>query len=97
MNGTFDITLDTPVGPQKGILKLTDENGALRGSVHAMGYTNYFRNGKASGNSFALSGTLNASIFNIRYSAKGTVDGNALKVNVTTDSGIFQLSGTRKA
>lgn len=97
MNGTFDVTLLTPIGPQRGVLKLTDKNGALRGSVHAMGYTNYFRNGKANGNSFALSGTLNASIFNIRYSAKGTIDGDSLKARVTTDSGIFQLSGTRKA
>ena len=97
MDGTFDVTLFTPIGPQRGILVLTDENGALRGSIHAMGYTNYFRNGKASGNSFELSGNLNAGFFNIRYSAKGTIDGDALKADVTTDSGIFQMNGTRTA
>lgn len=97
MDGTFNITLYTPIGPQSGILSLTDDNGALRGSIHAMGYTNYFRNGKASGNSFDLSEILNAGFFNIRYSAKGMIDGNALNAKVTTDSGIFQLNGTRKA
>lgn len=97
MNGTFDITLYTPIGPQSGILVLTDESEALRGSIHAMGITNYFRNGKANGNSFEFSGTLNAGFFNIRYSAIGTVNGDTLKAKVTTDSGIFQLSGTRKA
>ena len=96
MNGTFDITLYTPIGPQRGFLMLTDENGALRGSIHAMGNTNYFRNGKTDGNSFEFSGILNAGFFNIRYSAKGMIDGNTLKAKVTTDSGTFQLSGTRK-
>ena len=97
MNGTFDVTLLTPIGPQRGVLMLSDENGTLHGSIHAMGYTNYLRNGSANGNSFELSGTLNASIFNIRYSAKGTIDGDTLNAKVTTDSGIFELSGTRKA
>jgi len=97
MNGTFNITLYTPIGPQRGFLTLTDENGALRGSIRAMGNTNYYRSGKADGNSFEFSGILNAGFFNIRYSAKGTIDGDTLKAKVTTDSGIFQMDGTRTA
>lgn len=95
MSGTFNIILYTPIGPQRGILKLTDENGTLRGSIQAMGNTNYFRNGKSNGNSFEFSGILNAGFFNIRYIAKGTINGITLESKVTTDSGIFQISGTR--
>lgn len=97
MNGTFNITLYTPFGPQSGVLMLIDENGILHGSIRAMGNSNYFRNGKSNGNSFEFSGILNAGFFNIRYSAKGTVDGDTLKAKVTTDSGIFQINGTRTA
>jgi hypothetical protein len=97
LNGTFTITLLTPIGPQNGILTFADERGILSGSIRAMGVTNPFRNGKINGNSFEFSGTLNAGFINLRYNAKGTIVGNTLKAVVTTNSGTFQISGTRKA
>jgi hypothetical protein len=82
-------------GSQKGVVTFIDENGILRGSIRAMGNTSYFRSGKTSGNSFAFSGNLNTGVFNLRYNAKGTVDGDTLNAVATTNLGTFQMSGTQ--
>jgi hypothetical protein len=96
MSGTFNVTMRTPMGPTSGVLTLADESGTLSGSIRTMGSTSYFRNGKADGNSFEFSGILNAGFFNFRYTVRGTVDGDVLKAVAITDSGTFQISGTRR-
>lgn len=97
MSGTYNVTLRTPMGPQRGVLTFIDENGVLHGSIRAMGNTSYFKNGKAVGNSFEFSGVLNTGFFNFRYTAKGTIVENTIKAIVTTNSGTFQIAGTRVA
>lgn len=95
MNGTFHITLRTPFGLEKGILTFVDENGKLSGSIRAMGSTSLFKDGKMNGNSFEFSGILNASLFNFSYTAKGVVNGDTIQAVATTNSGTFQIHGTR--
>lgn len=95
MNSTFNITLNTPFGPQNGVLTLTDDKGILSGSIRAMGKTNYFKNGSMVDNSFMFSGMLDVGIFKFSYTAKGSIVGNVLKAVATTNSGTFQISGTR--
>lgn len=95
MGGTFDVTLNTPIGSKKGILTMIEQNGMLSGSIRAMGRTNSFSNGRVNGNSFEFSGLLDMGLFRIRYTAKGTVEGNTLKATAATDAGTFRMSGTR--
>jgi hypothetical protein len=95
MNGTFNVTLRTPIGPQNGIITFIDEHGTLSGSIRTMGNTSLFKDGKANGNSFEFSGILNLGFLNPKYIAKGTIDGNTLKAVATTDFGTFQIDGTR--
>jgi len=97
MNGTFSITIGTPIGSQKGVVTFVDESGKLSGSIRAMGNTNLFKNGKMVGNSFEFSGILDIGLFKFTYTAKGTIVENALKGVATTNSGSFQMSGTRIA
>ncbi len=97
MNGTYNITLHTPMGTQSGILTLTNHNGVLNGSIRTMGNTSAFKNGKVRGNSFEFSGILDVGFFKINYAAKGTVEGNTLKATATTNSGVFHINGTRVA
>ena len=95
MSGTYNVTLVTPFGPKRGNVVFTDDNGVLSGSIHAAGDTNNFRNGKANGNAFEFSGVLNAGFFRIQYTAKGTVEGNALEAVAATNLGTFQMYGTK--
>ena len=97
MSGTYNVTLHTPMGGQKGTVTLVDDHGTLSGSIRAMGSTSFFRNGKALGNSFEFSGILSIGFFQLRYRAKGTVEGDIIKAVATTDSGTFQINGTRAA
>ena len=95
MNGTYNVTLVTPFGPKKGTVVFTDRNGVLNGSIHAMGDTSNFRNGKADGNTFKFSGVFNAGFFNVQYTAKGAIEGNALKGTVNTNLGTFEMYGVK--
>lgn len=95
MNGTYNITLITPFGPQKGTVVFTDCNGVLSGSIHALGDTSYFKGGKTGDNSFDFSGTLNTGFFTIRYAANGTAEGNILNGSVKTNLGTFQIRGEK--
>ncbi|EJF41600.1 hypothetical protein HMPREF1141_0992 [Clostridium sp. MSTE9] len=83
------------MGPQNGTLSFTDEGGAISGSIHTMGNTSYFKNGKSKGNSFEFSGILNTGLFRLKYTAKGVVNGNKLEVTATTDYGVFRIFGTQ--
>jgi hypothetical protein len=95
MNSNFNITLRTPFGSQNGVLTLIDDNGTLNGYIRAMEKNNYFKNGSMVDNSFAFSGILDVGIFKFSYTAKGSIVGNVLKAVATTNSGTFQISGTR--
>lgn len=97
MGGTFDVILNTPAGPKKGVLTMAERDGTLSGSIRAMGAASFFSNGRAKGNSFEFSGILNAGFFRIRYTARGTVEGDTLKAAAATDLGTFGMSGTRTA
>ena len=66
MNGTYNITLIIPFGPQKGTVIFTNYNGVLSGSIHALGNTSYFKGGKINDESFDFSGILNTGFSTIR-------------------------------
>lgn len=95
MNGTFNVTLRTPIGPKNGIITFVDKGGILNGSIRTMGSTNLFENGKISDNLFEFSGILNAGFITFRYTAKGAIDGDTINAAATTNYGTFQIKGIR--
>lgn len=97
MNGTYNVTLHTPIGVKNGTITFFNKNEMLNGSIRTMGNTSFFMNGKTHGNSFEFSGILNAGFFRISYTAKGTVIGDVLKAVASTKIGTFQINGTRTA
>lgn len=96
MNGTYDATLQTPIGPQSGDITFIDRNGILSGSIRAMGGTSYFENGKVNGNAFEFSGVLSAGFLHFRYTVKGTAEGNSFTGTAITDSGAYPIRGEKK-
>lgn len=95
MNGTFRVTLLTPIGSKSGTINFIDDNGVLSGSIHAMGSENPFRNGISNGNSFEFSGTLKIAFNRFDYTAKGSITGDTLSATAVTKFGIMQINGTR--
>lgn len=95
MNGTYHVTLVTPIGPQSGSISFLDRNGVLSGSIRTMGGTSYFENGKVEGNAFEFSGILNAGFLHFRYTVKGKTEGNSLRGTAITDSGTYPIYGEK--
>lgn len=95
MNGTFKISLKTPMGIKNGAVTLVDKNGVLTGSLRALGNEIPICNGKSSGNTFEFDGVLKTGFGKIEYKVKGTIIGNVLEATAKTKYGLMQIKGTR--
>ena len=95
INGTYKISMSTPMGPKSGSITFIDKDGVLSGYIRALGSENPFKNGKSSGNSFEFDGILKILFRRFEYTAKGTITGDVLKATATTKFGIMEIEGTR--
>jgi hypothetical protein len=95
MNGTFKVSLSTPMGVKNGTISFLDNNGVLSGSLRALGKENPFRNGKANGNTFEFNGSLKIGFGEIEYVANGTITGDALLATAKTKFGLMKINGSR--
>ena len=95
VNGTYTISMSTPLGMKTGTLILTEENGILTGSIRALGKNNPITNGKYNKNEFEFSGTLNTMLSKIKYTAKGTINGDTLQATADTKYGVMNINGSR--
>ena len=48
-SGTYNVTINTPMGKQEGVLTLAEDGGALTGSMSAQGDTAEIKNGAVNG------------------------------------------------
>jgi hypothetical protein len=95
IDGTWEITINSPMGAQKAKLELTSSGGALTGTQHAQGNSQPVTNGKVDGNSVSWSANI-TSPMPLTLEFHGSVDGDALKGNVKAGSfGSFPFAGTR--
>lgn len=95
MNGNYRVSLRTPIGVQNGMITFVNKEGSLSGSIRTMGNVSFFKNGKINGNRFEFSGSLNVGLLNLRYTAKGVVEGSNLQATAATSYGTFQIVGTK--
>ena len=95
MEGNYNITMRTPLGPQNGRIGLRVANGKLNGFLNILGGENPFTGGKVNGNSFEFSGAIKAAGSKFNYTVKGTVNGSVLKAEATTQFGVLQIMGNR--
>jgi hypothetical protein len=94
-DGTWNLTMQTPMGERVSKLTLSTAGGSLTGQQEAEGNTTEIAEGTVSGNE--LSWTV--SITNpmpLTLTFNGTVDGNSLTGNADTGMfGSFPFQGTR--
>jgi hypothetical protein len=95
MTDAFKISMVTPIGKKDGTIRLTNDNGVLSGYIKVMGSISYIKDGTITGNSFEFSGILHAAFFQFKYHATGTIEGDSFKAVASTNSGAFQINGTR--
>ena len=95
MDGIYEMNIKTPMGNIASRVKLITNGNNLSGYIEAMGKRSEFSGGKVSGNNFAISGNINASIATIKYDIQGMVQGNFLNINANTNMGSFKLQGKK--
>jgi len=94
-DGTWNLTMETPMGERRSTLTLSTAGGTLTGKQEAEGNTTDIAEGTANGNDVSWK----VSITNpmpLTLTFNGTVDGNNL--NGTADTGMFgsfPFQGTR--
>jgi hypothetical protein len=95
VNGTYNVSISTPMGMKSGKLILTEDSGELKGNLIALGKENPIMNGVVSGNNFEFAGILRTPFSRIQYTAKGTINGDILQATADTKFGIINISGNR--
>ena len=94
-DGTWNLTMQTPMGERRSTLTLSTAGGALTGKQEAEGNTTDIAEGSVNGNELSWK----VSITNpmpLTLTFTGTVDGNSLNGNADTGMfGSFPFEGTR--
>jgi hypothetical protein len=94
-DGTWTLTMDTPMGERRSTLTLSTSGGTLTGKQEAEGNTTDIADGTANGNNVSWKVAItNPMPLTLTFS--GTVDGNAMTGTADTGMfGSFPFQGTR--
>ena len=94
-DGTWNLTMQTPMGERRSTLTLSTAGGTLTGTQEAEGNTTDIADGTANGNDLSWKVSItNPMPLTLTFS--GTVDGNSLTGTADTGMfGSFPFEGTR--
>ena len=96
VDGTYNITVDTPMGKMESTLTLVINGDSLSGNAtSAMMGTVEFSGGKVDGNSFSFEMEMNSPMGKMEMSNTGTVDGDNISGEVKSSMGNSAYTGTR--
>jgi hypothetical protein len=95
VDGTWEVTVNSPMGAQKSTVVLKSDGGSLSGTASAQGNTMNISNGKVSGDTVSWSAAItNPMPMTLEFA--GTVSGDAISGNVQAGGfGSFPFSGKR--
>ena len=95
VDGKYNITINSPMGAQKGTLELKANGGALTGTQSGQQGAMEIANGKVDGNNVSWSISI-TSPMPMTLEHSGTVDGNKISGSVKAGAfGSFPFSGER--
>lgn len=96
VDGTYNITADTPMGKMESTLILVTDGDSLSGNTtSAMMGTVEFSDGKVDDNNFSFEMEMNSPMGKMEMTNTGTVDGDNISGEVKTSMGNFPYTGTR--
>lgn len=96
VDGTYKLTINTPMGQQTPTLTLKEEGGGLSGTFAGQMGAQDFTGGTVDGNSFKFDMTMNAMGNEITLNIEGTVDGDSISGTMNTPMGGSDFSGNRE-
>ena len=95
VDGTWNVTVNSPMGAQKSVVTLKNNGGTLTGTAAGAQGSMDIANGKADGDNVSWSMSITTP-FPMTLEFAGTVSGDNLNGNVKAGSfGSFPFTGTR--
>lgn len=96
IQGTFDVSIDTPKLHRRGTLMLQSEGERIAARLTVSEREPLDFGGTCADKSFHFEGTADLpSLGNVSYNADGEVWGNSIDVKCQTDAGLVTIFGTR--
>lgn len=96
IDGTYDITAETPMGPKTGTAILHAEDETLTGTMSVLGMELAIENGRVQGDSFTFGGNVATFVGPVVFTCGGRVRGNTIEGIVHAAGRDFAFRGTRK-
>ena len=94
--GTYKLTMNTPMGTQTPTLTLTEDGGALSGSMAGEMGTQEFSGGTVDGNEASWNMTISAMGQEIELSCTAKVDGDSISGKMSSPMGGADYTGQRE-
>ena len=95
LDGTYQISLSSPIGPLNGTLSLITNGNNVQGILETMGMKSNFSGLKIANDKCKFSGNFNTPMGKISYNAIGSVSSNNLTLDINTSQGNLKLVGKK--
>ena len=95
ITGTWNLTLNSPLGDQAARLDLQEAAGAVQGTLTGKGDPTPVQHLEINGNDVAFSADADTPVGRLNLAFKGAVSGDAISGKYSTPFGAFDFSGTR--
>jgi len=95
VDGTYDISIQTPMGAQAGKMVLKAEGDALTGTMQNMMGTDPIQNGKVNGDEFEFMVEAKSPMGPLKITVKGKIEGDTVSAQAMTPFGPAPMSGKR--
>ena len=95
VDGTYQITVKTPLGPQDALLTLRAEGMALSGFIENAKGRSDFSGGTVDGVEFRFSARIGTPIGRVHADIQGKVDGDQLRATAKLPLGTTDIQGSR--
>jgi hypothetical protein len=95
VEGTYKITVKTPLGPQEAAMTLCVEGSALSGAIENVKGRSDFSGGTVAGGEFRFSARIGTPIGRVHADIEGRVEGDRLSATARLPLGKAVIDGTR--
>jgi hypothetical protein len=95
VTGTWNLTLNSPLGDQAATLQLEESEGAFHGTLKGQSDPAPVEELKVEGSNVGFAADADTPVGRLRLGFNGAVEGDAISGTYSTPFGAFSFSGTR--
>ncbi|HEY0261044.1 MAG TPA: hypothetical protein VGC18_14465 [Lacisediminihabitans sp.] len=97
LEGTYDLAVETPFGPQQAALTLSADGGAIGGRLQGSGWESELSDVEAQGHDVSFRARIKTPMGRIKAQIAATVTGDQLTGTATMPLGSARIRGTRRS